>query len=497
VGGGIRSAVGSARLGLGGRAVAAIGINVAAALLTRLSVLLATFVLAHLLAPRDFGIANLGTMILAILLPFTDIGLAQALIRARPGEDLSRRAWTAFWLVILLGILLYAVVFAAADPVASFYGDPAIGPMLRVLALAIVVYSLSRIPSALLERGLLFGRKGIPDVVASLTYGVVAIALAAAGFGFWSIIVAVLVRTGVISALIFTVTRWRPGLRFELPIAVDLITYARVLMGNSLLRLAYTNVDNAVVGKVAGLPALGFYGLAYSLGNLPAVQLAQPVGAVLFPLYAGMLPDRARAREAAIRVLRYLSLLVSPAVSLSMVASPSLVPLALGEKWGPMTVALQVLLVYGWARTLTPVYSQLMLAADLNAITLRINFASLVVALAAAGPVARAYGFTGIAVEFTMLEILRLLATGFVVRLKFDLSLATQLRAVLPALGSSAAAGFAFVGLEWVWAPSNLVVIAAELLLAGLVCTGILFATGGLTLSEIAGVRRVLSNRGR
>jgi hypothetical protein len=106
-----------------------------------------------------------------------------------------------------------------------------------------------------------------------------------------------------------------------------------------------------------------------------------------------------------------------------------------------MTTALQIILVYGWLRSVAPVYWMLMLAADLRRETLNINLLSLLVALAAALPIVYRWGFVGIAAEFTALEVFRNVWMAVVVRDKFGASLVAQAQQVWPGLAVSMVVG--------------------------------------------------------
>src|SRR5690348_335230 len=88
--------------GIGRRAGLAIASGSITSMASRLLSLLGTVLLARLLTPLDFGIANVGAFLLMVLLPLTDIGVARVLVRSQIG-DLHRRARTAFWLIALLG----------------------------------------------------------------------------------------------------------------------------------------------------------------------------------------------------------------------------------------------------------------------------------------------------------------------------------------------------------------------------------------------------------
>ena len=422
------------------RTASAIGLTFLVSTSGRAVTVVTTFVLARLLSPHDFGVANLATVILAVVLPLTDIGIAQGLIRGQK-DNIVMAARTAFWLVIALGAALYALFILASQPLANFYTDPDLAPVLQVSGLSVILYSTSRIPSALLERELLYKKKVMPELISSLLYAALAVGLAFAHFGYWSIVIATVVRSAAISIGVFAVTRWWPGISFDVKVAQELISYARVLLASSMLRLAYTNVDNMIVGKVLGVTALGFYAMAYNLGNLLATQIAGAVGTGLFPAYSRMLSDRRKVRAAMLTFLRYTGLVITPATVLGIVAAPYLIPLVVGSKWMPMTAALQVILIYGWLRSVAPVYSTLMLAADLRRETLLINLLSLVVALPVAIPVVYQWGFFGIAVEFTALEVFRTLWMALAVGGRYRAGIWWQLQQLWPGAAISAFVG--------------------------------------------------------
>jgi O-antigen/teichoic acid export membrane protein len=474
-------------------AALAIGASVLATTAIRLVSLASTFILARLLIPADFGIASLGLLVILFLTPLTDIGIAQALVRGDQG-DLAHRARTAFWLVNALGWGMYAVLFIGAGPVASFYRQPEVAPMLRVIVLAVPIYAVSRIPSALLERRLSFGRKMIPEILGSFVNAVVAVGLAYLHFGFWSIVGGTLFRYGVVSIGTFAIAGWRPSLTFDRAVAQELIAYARYLMAGSIFRLAYTNVDNALVGKVLGVAALGFYSMSYTLANLVALQISDPVGRVLFPTYSRLLSDRLQTARALRLALRYVSLVISPVTILGIVAMPVLLPLVLGSKWLPALVPIQILMAYGWARALAPVYWASMLAADLNLASLRINFVSLAAALIVAFPAAIHFGILGVAASFAALELIRFGWMGQITARYLGYRLHHHLAAILPGLvGSTLAGGVLWLLIER-FQPRSFVGMCGALAGAGFLYAATLVLLGDLRPERIRRALQVLTS---
>jgi O-antigen/teichoic acid export membrane protein len=169
-----------------------------------------------------------------------------------------------------------------------------------------------------------------------------------------------------------------------------------------------------------------------------------------------------------------------------------MVTLVLGPAWSPATLPLQILLVYGWARTLAPVHWAFMLAADLNRASLMINVLSLVLAIAGAYPIVLLFGYPGVAAEFALLELLRLLAMAQVVRGRLGVGWRTQLSAVLPGILASIIAGGALFGIQLVVPPANLIVMVLELAFAAFVYLTWLLATGAVSRRAVTRARQVL-----
>ncbi|HZQ49626.1 MAG TPA: lipopolysaccharide biosynthesis protein [Candidatus Dormibacteraeota bacterium] len=481
--------------GLGKRTASAISLTFLTSTSGRVMTMITTFVLARLLTPHDFGIANLSSVLLAVVLPLTDIGIAQGLIRGAE-STLSATARTAFWLVIALGAGLYVLGAGFSGVIAQFFGEPDLGPVLVVTNLSIVVYATSRIPSALLERELLYSRKVMPEVIGSIVYSVLAVGLALLSFGYWSIVIATLARSAVISAGLFVVTRWRPGISFDVKVARELISYARVLLASSMLRLAYTNVDNMIVGKVLGVTALGYYAMAYNLGNLLATQIAGAVGTGLFPAYSRMLPDKDRVRSAMLVILRYTGLVITPLTICGVITVPYLVPIVIGAKWLPMTTALQVILIYGWLRTVAPIYWTLMLVEDMRRDTLLINLVSLAVALAVAYPVVTNWGFVGIAIEFTLLEVVRTIWMALAIKFRLNAGLLSQMAQLWPGIAASAVVGLLLIAALRSPIGGSTLALLAEIAVAGALYLGLLVLFGQLGKKQLMMAGSVLQKRG-
>jgi len=309
------------------------------------------YILARMLFPADFGLISMAYIAIDFLEMFREMGFSAALIYRK--GDIRKAADTTFVLLLLIATLLFLTLFLSAPAVAGFFRTPELTAVLRVLSFNILISSLGQVPLSLLAKNLAFRERLLPDLVPTLSYGVVAIFCALMGLGVWSLVIARLVDSILTAVLAWVVVPWwRPRLRFDRQEAKELFDYGKHILGSSVLIFAITKLDNIFVGRVLGDAQLGYYDFAYNQANLPATQISRIVGQVLFPAYSKMQDDIAALRSAFFKTLHYIGLLSIPvAIGMTVFAGPFIYTLY-GDKWAPAIVPLQVLGIYGLLRSL-------------------------------------------------------------------------------------------------------------------------------------------------
>jgi len=159
------------------------GISVLAIVLTQL---VSTAILARLLSPAEFGVVAAANVAILFGQLISDLGLSSAVIRH---VDLTpAHVRTAFTVSLLVGATLAAAVAGFADPIAAMLRIEASAGPLRLLAASFLWFGLAGISHALLHRALRFGTVALIDAVAALLCnGVLTVALALAGWGYWAL----------------------------------------------------------------------------------------------------------------------------------------------------------------------------------------------------------------------------------------------------------------------------------------------------------------------
>lgn len=308
----------------------------------RLVLLVVLAMLAQRLSPREFGILSVLGLARNALVIFGGYGFGDAVVYQR--DRIRQAARTAFTITTVLGTLLGLALLPAAPAVAAFFRVPeATGPI-RAYALVIAVGTAVRVPLAMLTRELAFGRRFVPEAVGSVVGGLVTIGAVLSGRGVWSVVVGDAVREVLVFALVFVVLPERFGFGWDRGLAVTMWRYARHSLTSEVFEFSLQNVDYALVGRLLGPVALGYYTLAFRVAILPFLVVTYVLAGVSFPFYARAAPDLERVRHAFYSTLRLgMALTVLLAGGLLFLAPGVQV---LGSQWEPSVATARVLGLY-------------------------------------------------------------------------------------------------------------------------------------------------------
>ncbi len=378
-------------------------------------VFISTAILARLLTTHDFGLVAFAMLAISYLSVLKDLGLGAALIQQR--ENVEESANTVFTLNLLLGATLTLVTLAIAPLVANYFHNPEVAPLLRVLSFTFVLNALGSIHIIRLQRQLAFNRKIVPDFGRSLVKGGVAISLALAGFGAWSLVLGQL--AGVITAVILAwiVYPWRPHLRIRRKLARRLLQFGSALLAVNVLDAIISNADYLIVGRILGAEALGIYTLAYRLPELLILNLLWVVGAAIFPAYAAIQNQPDLLRQGFLTTIRYLEMVSIPlCLGLFVVADP-LVRVAFGEQWLAAIPVVRILALFVLVRSIGSNVGDIYKATGHPDILAKLGLISVVPLLLALWYGSR-FGLTGVATGHLIIGVGRtLLRLGIATRL--------------------------------------------------------------------------------
>ncbi len=357
-------------------------------------------VLVRLLFPGDFGVFTLAVGFIGFLSTFGNFGLDYAIVQM---GDAARRIEydVAMTLRLILSVALFAITFFLAIPWATLFGVSAVSSATQVLALVYLISPWGFVPGTKLTANLRYRALLLPNVANQVTNASIAIVLAVLGFGFWSLVIAMVASQLSWVVSLTAICPWRFSFRLNRAVGSRILKYARHLVAASLLAFLMTNIDNFTVGFFLGAVALGYYAVAYNF-CLFSSMVSGSAASALFPSFARIRDDPTRLRRGYVESFGYAIATAAPVAVGMAVMAPELVDVVLGSAWRPTTVVLVVLAFYGLSKAVLDFSTPLFAAAGHPRAISELNALVLVTSICLLIPLTLGYGLVGAGLAMTI-----------------------------------------------------------------------------------------------
>lgn len=369
-----------------------------AAVITTVSGFVRSVLLARLLLPEHFGVVTLALFFLSLTTQVQRFGLHRAFIHRQ--DDSPANLATFAWLRVGLTAVAVVLSLLAAPLLGRLYpSQPGLAPVLVVLALFELLRAFNGVAQTMLTKELHFRRLAVLDVASSLIMTIVAPTVAWLGGGVWALVAeqvtGVLVRT---AGLWLYRRPWQPAFGLDRDLVRWYFRFGKFVFANANLSFLLDRFDDFWVGTFLGAPALGLYSRAYEFARYPRRVLAGPIVQVFFPSFAQLQGDRLRLSKAFYRVCSLIVRIGFLAFGAFALVVPEFIRIFLGDKWLPMAVTFQLMLIYTLLDPLTAVCGNLLSALGHPEINTRIQLVRVVIFVPAVIVLARFYGIDGVAV---------------------------------------------------------------------------------------------------
>ena len=295
--------------------------------------LASTVILARLLAPSDFGIVAMAMIVVGMLEVLNQMGQKLAIIRLRePTREDYDSAWT---ISALVGLGIGGVIFAIAPFTKFYFHEPRAVAVMQCLALRAVLGGLENIGTVDFRRELQFERffrfNALPKIVSFF----VTIGLAWLLRNYWALVAGILIGQLASTLLSYSMHPHRP--RFSLAKVSSLWSFSIWTLLRSIGIYLNEQIDQIVVGRIAGAASMGRYAVASDVAASPSRELNDPLVTVLYSVMARLQGNLSELRALYLRTLGWSAIIcLSTSVGVVLVA-PELVNLVLGSKWVDVT----------------------------------------------------------------------------------------------------------------------------------------------------------------
>lgn len=295
--------------------------------------------MARLLAPSDFGVMAIISLINGVSVSLADAGFNQALIQRELPTD--KETSSVFYLQILIATCLMLLIMASASSIASFFEMPILASVALVLSIEAVLSAFRTVQFALLVKEMQFKRLTLIQAGASVLAGILAIALAYNEWGVWSLVAFSIANSTLLTLGFWLASRWRPKLMFSLVSLKPLFRFGSYIMLIGLFEAVFSRINSIFIGKYYTAKELGLYSRAESTVSLPNNFLSGTFNLAGFALFSVAIADPPRLLagfQKAVRIGFYLQV---PAMVGIAMAADSIIIALYGPKWSDSIIYLR------------------------------------------------------------------------------------------------------------------------------------------------------------
>lgn len=302
-------------------------------------------ILARLLTPAEFGLIGMLAIFISVSETFINSGFTNALIRKNDATETDYS--TVFYFNLAAGITLFLILLFSAPLIGRFFNEPQLIPIVRVLAIGLIISSLTIIQRTTLTKRIDFKLQAKISLISGILSGIIAIAMAYKGFGVWSLVVKTLSAQAITSLLLWLWNRWRPTLVFSRKSFKELFSFGSKLLASGLIDTLYQNMYYVIIGKFFSPADLGFFTRAKGFVDLPSTNLDAVMTRVTYPVLSQMQDDKVKLKAGYKRMIKSIMFISSVLlIGMAAISEPMIITL-IGEPWRKAILYLQIISFIG------------------------------------------------------------------------------------------------------------------------------------------------------
>lgn len=387
----------------------------------------ANIFLMRLLTPQIYGEFALGMFFYTLFHLRGKLGLnfAFAQQKAINGETIG----TLFTLDVLLGLGGLLLTLAAA-PFLLYWGySQAVLVIAVVMAVLAFLESFLAVFGVVLETNLHFKPGSIiSSVVMPISY-IPAFLLALGREGQYSLLAqaATFSLLSQLVGLIYIAYALRPLFRlrwrYRSSLAMNYIKFGATTGIGNFIAGQVMQIDNFILGTLAGTTVLGHYDRAYRLAQWPALLLNAVIGRAAVFTYSQLRDDRQRLQRSSTMMLWITANVATPVALALFVSAPDLVLLLFGAQWLPVVPILRILLIVSVVRPLWENLGALFIGIGEPRRIIEVSLLQLAVLAVAGGLLAHVADALGMATAVVVATLTGLVVAYVMLRRLFSLPL--------------------------------------------------------------------------
>ena len=293
--------------------------------------LVVSIILARMLEPSVYGTIAIINVLIVVFQVFVDSGLGNALIQKKNADDVDFSS--VFFANIAFCVVLYVILWCLSPWIASFFTEPGMISMVRVLGITILISGVKNVQQAYVAKNMQFKKFFFSTLGGTVVAAIAGIIMAFLGYGVWALIFQQVINSFVDAIILWLTVEWRPKLLFSKTKFQNLFSYGWKLLVSSLIDVGYNNLRSLIIGKMYTKVDLAFYDRAQQIPNIIVSNINASIDSVLLPAMSEKQDNIAVIRDMTRKAMKTSFYLIAPMMIGIFVVAEPLIRFFLTDKW--------------------------------------------------------------------------------------------------------------------------------------------------------------------
>ena len=313
---------------------------------------------ARLMTPGEVGPYAIAMAAVNVTAALRDFGIGSYVVSH--AEDDEALLGAAYGLTLLTGVSIGLVLVILSWPLASFYNEPAVGVVLRIVALAQIIPAFAFTATMRLTRAMRFDALLVIGLVAASSQGLVAVGLAVLGLGAaslaWGYVAINTVTTILTLVYCRSAARVRPSLRGSR----QLLAFGGWMSLALFIGSTAMSLPELMIGRMLGVADAALFSRGQNIVAIIRNGLFAALTRPMLPRFGANEREGLSLSPLYLRVIEVVTGLAWPAYALLVIWAKPLILLLYGPAWAAAgAMILPLAIAHGLTLAIAPHYDVL------------------------------------------------------------------------------------------------------------------------------------------
>lgn len=310
-------------------------------------------ILTRFLDKEDFGLMALVNFVLGFITLFMDMGITSAILHK---QSIRKQEYSSlYWFNLIFSIFLFVLLNTISSWLASFYEEPELRNLVYLISFAIIISAFGRQFKTILQKEMHFKTVAIIDIISILMSLILAIFLAVADFGVYSLVFSALFQFMLSNMLFFL---WgnriqKLSFHFNFGETKPFLKIGIYQVGGQIINYFNRDIDILIIGKFFGAEILGGYSLAKQLVRKPLGIIDTIYLSVAMPVLPRFQNDTSALKNYFIKLIKGLSIVNSAIYGIFIIAAPLIINIFYGNEYLNIVPFFRILAIIVYFRSVS------------------------------------------------------------------------------------------------------------------------------------------------